>query len=39
MRLGDTPVSQEAKQETQRQEAALRGWSHTRAAVIQIGVA
>jgi hypothetical protein len=39
MRLGNTRVSQEAKQETQRQEAALRGWSHTRAAVIQIGVA
>jgi hypothetical protein len=31
MRLGDTRVSQG-------QEAALRGWSHTRAAVIQIGV-
>jgi hypothetical protein len=39
MRLGDTPVSPGAQQETQRQEAALRGWSHTRAAVIQIGFA
>ena len=37
MRLGDTRVSQEAKQETQRQEAAWRSWSHTRAAVIPIG--
>ena len=39
MRLGDTRVSQGAKQETQRQKAALRRWSHTRATVIQIGVA
>ena len=39
MRLGDTRVLQGAKQEPQRQEAALRGWSHTRIAVIQIGFA
>jgi hypothetical protein len=39
MRLGDIRVSPGVKQEAQRQEAALRGWSHTRAAVIQIGVA
>jgi hypothetical protein len=39
MRLGDTRVSPGAKQEAQRQEAALRGWSHTRAAVIQLGLA
>jgi hypothetical protein len=39
MHPGDTRVSQGGKQEPQRQEAAWRGWSHTRAAVIQIGVA
>jgi len=39
LRLGDTRVSHGEEQEPQRQETALRTAAHTRAEVIQIGVA